>query len=76
MGLINFNKTATILLFSVSLSLFSACGGSSAKTNSNANTETKQQETVGHSLRIGWPDTHGARADLEGLPPRLRQTQR
>ena len=41
MGLINFNKTAIILLFSVSLSVFSACGGSSAKTNSNANTEAK-----------------------------------
>ncbi|MEP6903016.1 MAG: efflux RND transporter periplasmic adaptor subunit [Actinomycetota bacterium] len=41
MGLINFNKTAFILFFTVSLSFFSACSGSSAKTNSNANAETK-----------------------------------
>jgi len=35
----NFNKTAFILLFAAGLSI--ACGGSSAKTNTNANTEPK-----------------------------------
>lgn len=34
-------KTAFILLFSVAMSFIAACGGSSAKTNSNANTESK-----------------------------------
>jgi RND family efflux transporter MFP subunit len=41
MGLINFNKTAFILLFSATLFVLSGCSGSSAKTNSNANTATK-----------------------------------
>src|ERR1044072_3417455 len=41
MTLRNINKTAFILLFSAVLSFLSACSGSSAKTNSNANTDTR-----------------------------------
>ncbi len=41
MGLININKTVSILLFSATALFLAACGGSSAKTNSNANTDTK-----------------------------------
>jgi len=40
------NKTAFILLFAVVLSFLAACSGSSAKTNSNADTEVKPNVEV------------------------------
>jgi RND family efflux transporter MFP subunit len=46
MGLINFNKTAFILLFTTTLFFLSGCSGSSAKTNSNANSEAKPNVEV------------------------------
>jgi len=46
MTLKTFNKTAIILLFAAVLSFITACGGSSAKTNNNANVEVKPNVAV------------------------------